>query len=448
MPRKKGSNQTPANQNVSKEKASTPQVRNFSRLSGFKDIIPSNCKYWYAVINKAIEFCKYYTFREIKTPILENYELFETFGERGKENKLFNFLDEKKEKIALRPELTQGIMRAYTEHTLSTLPSPVRLFSIGPVFRKEKIQNSHSRQFYQMNLEVIGQDKPVAESILIAMFYNFFKELDLPVQVQINSLGSREAQKTYSNKLAAYYKQRGKKSKLCENCQKNLTKEPLSLLDCKNEECQNLKEEAPQVTDYLSEESKEHFTKVLEYLDELEINYNFNPYLVRNLRYYSETVFEFWPLGEKDEPQAKWSLGGGGRYDDLLEKMGEKPTPAVGMALGLDRIVTKVKDKDLQIFKNPDNIVFLAQLSDSAKIKSFSLFQDLRESGYDIRQSFATNSLKSQLEEAKELDARITLILGKKELMEETIILRDMDSGVQETVSQKKVKQLLKKYIK
>ena len=233
---------------------------------------------------------------------------------------------------------------------------------------------------------------------------------------------------------------------MCNNCKKNIATQVLALLDCKEEACQEILSEAPQIADYLSDESRSHFAKVLEYLDELNIPYNFNPYLVRGLSYYNDTVFEFWPMSEDGNLQAKLALAGGGRYDSLVENLGGRPTPAVGIAIGLERLLAKAKDKML-IPDNPEEMIFLAQLGDQAKIKSLALFEELRLEGFNIRQSFSTDSLKLQMEEAVRLQAKVSLILGKKEVMDETILLRDMESGVQETVAFKKIKEKLRKKV-
>jgi histidyl-tRNA synthetase len=206
-----------------------------------------------------------------------------------------------------------------------------------------------------------------------------------------------------------------------------------------------LRAEAPQIADYLSAESRERFTKTLEFLDELNIGYNFNPYLVRGLNYYNDTVFEFWPINDDGTLLGKTALGGGGRYDSLVESMGGLVTPAVGLAIGLERTIARVKDKHLLINPKEEDIIFIAQLGDQARIKSLQLFDDLRHAGFNVRQSFVSDSLKIQLEEAVAMQAKTSLILGRKEIMDGTILMRDMDSGAQETVVFKKIKERLAK---
>ncbi len=417
-----------------------------SRLLGMKDTAPAEFRYFAAVADKAASLAELYSFNAIKTPIIESEDLYKKASRHNNDKEIYSLDCEKGENGVLRPELTQGILRTYVENNFSELPQPVRLYSIGPIFRREKMQTGRYRESTQFDLEIIGESKPMAEALLIAAAYNFFLDLQANFQIQINSLGKLECRKEYNNKLNNFYKERGRRSKLCNNCKKNLGKNMLALLDCKEDCCQQLLNEAPQIADCLSDESREHFAKVLEYLDELNIPYNFNPYLVRGLNYYNDTVFEFWPMNDENVVQSKLALAGGGRYDNLVESLGGRPTPSVGLAIGLERVITKVKDKIvLPDFK--EEVVFLAQLGDQAKIKSLILFEELRRAGFNVRQSFSTDSLKNQMEEAARLKAKISLILGKKEVMDETILLRDMESGVQETVAFKKIKDKLEKKV-
>jgi histidyl-tRNA synthetase len=343
----------------------------------------------------------------------------------------------------LRPEITQGVVRAYIENNLGESGLPARLFSIGPIFRHEKLQSGQYRESTQINLEIIGESKPLAEALLITVAHNFFQELQIKTQVQINSIGTNECRREYCAKLLAFYKERGRRSKLCNNCKNNVGKNCLSLLDCKEEDCLKLAEEAPQIADYLPVESREHLAKTLEFLDELNIDYNFNPYLVRGLNYYNDIVFEFLPLNDDGETTGKIALAGGGRYDALVESLGGPATPGIGLAIGLERTVARIKDKPSLLNQVEEDIVFIAQLGDQAKIKSMQLFEELRGAGFNVRQSFASESLKIQLEEAVAVQAKTSLILGKKEIMDGTILMRDMDSGAQETVVYKKIKERL-----
>ncbi len=429
--------------NIAEERKSGKKI---NRLLGMKDVLPNEHYYFSILLDKARELAELYSFSAIKTPIMENLNLYKKSNRSGSDRDFYSIEAEKNETAVLRSELTQGIIRSYFENNLDENEQVARLFSIGPVFRKEKLQSGRYRESTQFNLEIIGESKPMAEALLISLISNFLKELNISAQVQVNSLGDLECRREYNSKLLKFCRERGKRSRLCNNCKKSLTKNLLSLFDCKNDECLEIMSEAPQIADHLSEESQKHFKKVLEYLDDLNIDYNFNPYLVRGLSYYNDTVFEFWALNEAGEAQGKLALAGGGRFDTLTNNLGGRFMPAVGIALGLERVMTKAKDS-LKPKQREEDLIFLAQLGDQAKIKSILLFEELRKEGFFVRQSFTTDSLKSQVEEATKLEAKVTLIMGKKEVMDETIIVRDMESGVQEIISYKKVKDKLKKKI-
>ncbi|MFA5155090.1 MAG: histidine--tRNA ligase [Patescibacteria group bacterium] len=439
----------PRRKKIAPETAKNQEKRNEKippRLLGMKDLVGADSRHFDCLTDRAREYAQLYNFTTIKTPILETYDLYKK-STRHSTGKEFYFVEgEKNDRVTLRPELTQGILRAYLENNLGESGQPVRLFAWGSIFRHEKLQTGHYRESAQADFEIIGDHKPLSEALLIAAVHNFFSELGIKTQVQINSIGSAECRREYCAKLSAFYKERGRRSKLCHYCRNNIGKNCLSLLDCKEEACLKLAEEAPQIADYLSPESREHFAKTLEFLDELGITYNFNPYLVRGLNYYNDTVFEFWPLNEDASLMSKVALAGGGRYDSLIESLGGQPTAAIGLAIGLERTLARVRDKALLLNKPEEDIVFIAQLGDQAKLKSLQLFEELRRAGFKVRQSFASDSLKLQLEEAANMRAKTCLILGKKEIMDETILMRDMDSGAQETVVFKKIKdRLLKK---
>jgi len=420
----------------------------FSRLKGMKDILFDEYKYWDLVIKKASELAKAYGFRRIETPILENTKLYERSTGKGSDivtKEMYTFVDKNGEKISLRPEATPSLVRTYIEHGMFNLPQPVKMFWLGPIFRHEKPQAGRYRQSYQFDLEIFGEEAPVADVLLILIAYNFFCELQVNVQIQINSIGCEECRKEYLAKLVEFYKERGQRSKLCNDCKKRLLKNPLRLLDCKEGKCLEAREEAPQIVDYLCDDCREHFIKVLEYLDELDINYNLNPYLVRGLDYYNRTVFEIWAAEEEGGAQGKLALGGGGRYDGLVKYMGGRPTPASGFGIGIERTVTKIREKNIPLKGEEGDIIFLAQLGEQARRKIFVLFEELRRAGFKIRQSFTKDSLKAQLEEADRIGAKFSLILGQKEVMDGTILFRDMDSGIQEIITQKKLKEEIEK---
>ncbi len=438
MPRHKRSPIQTNKDNINKNK-------NFPvRLLGMKDFVALDDRYFDYIVDKARDYSRFYNFTPIKVPILESYELYKKSTRRDTGKEFYGIEGLKSEKAILRPELTQGMIRAYLENNLGEDNAVVRLFSWGSIFRPEKLQSGHYRESVQADFEIIGDDKPLTEALLIALVHNFFNDLQINNQVQINSIGSEECRKEYCHKLLAFYKERGRRSKLCRYCRNNLNKKNcIGLLDCKEESCQKLATEAPQIADYLSVESREHFTKTLEFLDELKIDYNFNPYLVRGLNYYNGVVFEFWPAKDDGTAISKLALAAGGRYDSLVEKLGGESVSALGVAIGVERTLAKIKNKSLLINSVEEDIVFIAQLGEQAKLKAMQLFVELEQEGFNVRQSFASNSLKDQLEDAVKAKAKTCLILGKKEIMDGTILLRDIESGAQETVVFKKVKDRL-----
>lgn len=433
----------PKKKNVSVKLKPRKKQDKFSRLRGMKDILPAEYKYWELIIRKISELAKTYSFKRIDTPVLECLKLYER--STGKTSsivikEMFSFIDKNGEKVALRPEATPGIIRAYIEHGMFNLPQPVKLFWIGSSFRHEKPQSGRYRQHSQFNLDVIGDSSPITDIQLILIAYNFFRELQINIQMQINSIGCRECRQEYIEKLIEFYKGRGKRAKLCNDCKKRLSDNPLRLLDCKNEKCAEIGSEAPQIVDYLCDDCRDHFVKVLEYLDELNIPYNLNPYLVRGLDYYNRTVFEIWPANIKDvDNGGQSSLGGGGRYDELVEQMGGRPTSACGFGVGIERVILKIKEKNIPLSENNEADIFLAQLGEQARQKAMILFEELRKSGFCARQAFDKDNLKAQLEIANKLKVKYALILGQKEVMDNTILIRDMESGVQEVVDYKKL---------
>ena len=315
-------------------------------------------------------------------------------------------------------------------------PWPFNFDYGGRFFLRENPEAGRYRQFNQLGYEVLGDSSPVIDAQLIVLTYNLLQKLGLrEVSIQINSIGTAAARKIYKQELLTYY--RNKRKLLCQNCKKRLTKNPLRLLDCMEVGCQPLKAEAPQIVDWLDEESKAHFMKVLEYLDGLDIPYVLNPYLVRGLDYYTKTVFEIWP-GEKLEG-AQSALGGGGRYDDLVEMLGGRPTPAAGFSLGIERLILALKEKQIKIPGEAAPKIFLAQIGDQAKIKALALFEALRQEKIKVAENFTKGGLKVQLELANQLGVRYVLILGQKEVVDGTILIRDMESGVQEVVDFKKI---------
>lgn len=422
------------------------KTRVFQTLRGMKDLLPGEYKYWHLVKSRAENFSNNYGYEFIETPILEETSLFSRAvgGETdivGKE--MFTFIDRGGENVCLRPEATASIARAYIQHGMINLPQPVKFFYFGPMFRHERPQAGRLRSFHQFGFEALGDGNAVIDAEIIFLTYNLIQSLGLKTTVQINSIGCSKCRESYKNKLVNYYRDR--RSSLCEECKKRLVKNPLRILDCKETGCEPLKEGAPQIVDYLCDDCKNHFVRVLEYLDDAAVPYNLNPYLVRGLDYYTKTVFEFFSEENQAAGQKAEALGGGGRYDNLVEILGGRPTPACGVALGAERLILKIKENNVEIppLTVPD--IFLAQLGEQARKKSFALIEDLRRAGFYITHGLTKEGLKKQLEIANKLGARYALLLGQKEVLDGTIIIRDMEGGSQEIVDFVKIVQEMKK---
>ncbi|MBT7552934.1 histidine--tRNA ligase [bacterium] len=416
-------------------KKKTPSAK---LVKGMKDIVPAEQLIWDFVREKVKSAARDYGFTRIDTPIVEFTQLFKkSTGEDTDvvSKEMYSFVDQGGDRLSLRPETTPSVVRAYIEHGMLNQPQPVKMFYIGPQFRHDKPQAGRYRQFWQFGFEAIGDVDPIIDAQMIVMNYDILQDLGLDTEVQINSIGDKSCRPKYLKALTQYYKD--KKKDLCADCTKRLVKNPLRLLDCKVKGCQELAAVAPQMIDYLCEECNKHFTAVLEYLDEAEVKYNLNPKIVRGLDYYTRTAWEIVEANEEGKLQA---LGGGGRYDELVGLLGGRgDTPAVGFAMGMERIINKMKEKQVELPAPRRSDVYIAQLGAEARRKGLKLLMELRRGGLTVSEDLSKNGLKGQLELADKKCARYALILGQKEIVDETILIRDMESGVQETVDYKKV---------
>jgi histidyl-tRNA synthetase len=423
--------------------------KGFNVLRGMHDVLPDEERYWKACYRAGEKLAEYFQFKRIATPLLEEANLFIRSVGKGTdivEKEMYVFEDRDETKVALRPEGTAGVARAYITHGMWNMVQPVKLWYYGSMFRHERPQAGRYREHVQVGFETFGVKDSAVDAELILIATNFYKDLGLPVEVHINSLGNLEERARYKAELVNYY--RSKRSYLCEDCRQRLVKNPLRLLDCKEEQCQPIKEEAPQIIDWLGEESKKHFTKVLEFLDELGVGYVLSPTLVRGMDYYTHTIFEIY--GVLGEEKTSYAIGAGGRYDLLVEEIGGKQVPAAGFGIGIERAILALKeyeDKNKTTLIKPEDKpdVFFAQLGDEAKRSALRMINELRSGGLKIAYNFFKNSLKGQLELANSLGTTYVLILGQKEVQDKSIIIRDMESGVQEIVDQRKVDAILKK---
>jgi len=450
-----------ARRNIAKDKGKKPvndqpiapkpkNARTPSLLRGMKDITPKDEIYWGTLYHKAEAITNAYGFGFMETPVLEEASLFSrSIGKDTDvvEKEMYVFEDKDGSKVALRPEWTAGVIRGYISHGMQTWPQPIKVWNYGAVFRHDRPQAGRFRQFHQFGCETIGDRHPCVDAELVVVGYNFLKELGIPVNVHINSIGNEIDRQNYVIELVGYL--RSKRSYLCDKCKKRINKNPLRVLDCKAEQCAPVIEETPQIIDWLSDDSKNYFMKVLECLDELEVPYILKSTLVRGLDYYTDTVFEFFEDGTEDRTQG--ALGGGGRYDGLVEQLGGQPTPASGFALGLERVISALRNKEdrkKNLLEKEWSGIFFAQLGEQARFSTLKLIGQLRVKNIIVRHNLAKSSLKVQMELADKLNATHTLILGQKEVHDGTIIIRDMDSGNQEIVDQNKLIEEVKKIIK
>ena len=426
----------------------------FQSPTGTHDILPSEQKY----LQKVYEACKniadFYGFRKIDTPILEYTDLF-TKGTGIStdivQKQMYTLRTKGGDLLTLRPEFTPGIVRSYIEHGMKNLPQPVKFYSIGPLFRHENPQSGRFRQFHQFNLEVIGEESPVIDAQLVQIFYNILKELKFKnLTIEINSIGDNQCRPYYKKLLVNYFKSR--EAALCNDCRRRTRDNPLRVLDCKEEKCQRIVSQAPQLIDHLCEECHSHFKRVLEFLDEIELPYHLNPYLVRGLDYYTKTVFEIFTddCSKKDTEEflPKNALVGGGRYDALVKLLGGEDTKAAGGSLGIERVIGIMKKKDVKFKKQPSSQIFLAQLGNLGKRKGLKLLEDFRKAKIQVNESFGKDSLKIQLARANKLGAKYTLLLGQKEALEGNIVIKDMKTGKQDTVKMEKVVREMQKKIR
>lgn len=431
--------------------------KQFQNLSGMPDILSDNLSLFKKIEKISSAIANFYNFSQIITPIVENEELFvKSTGQDTDiiQKETYSFSTKGKEKVILRPEFTPSIIRAYIQNGMELWPKPVKLWTIGPLFRHEKPQKGRLRQFHQFNFEIIGSYSAIMDALLIQLFSDILLEVGLEKwKVHVNSIGCKDCLPKYLRKLKSYY--RSKATHICPDCKKRFLKNPLRVLDCKEEKCQRIKKFAPQIVNYLCEDCHSHFKTLLEFLDAMQIPYILNPYLVRGLDYYEKTVFEFIP--DEKEGMRQNTLIGGGRYNALVGTLGGRPIPALGGAGGIERIIEEIKENDIKIKSDivekninfEDNpLVFIIQLGDMTRKKALQMIEKFRKAKIKIAESLEKDNLKFQLSQASNLGVKYALILGQQECINDQVIIRNMETGVQEVVEQdnviKEIKQRLK----
>jgi histidyl-tRNA synthetase len=436
----------------------------FQTPKGMRDILTDEYFAYQGFYEKAQEVALYYGFNPIETPHMEFEEVFtRSVGEYTDmaQKEMYTLKTKGGDRLALRPEGTAAIMRAYIEHGMHTLPQPVMLYYGGSFFRHENTQRGRFREFKQFGLEIIGSEKSIADATTLKVFTTILDELGIKgITIDINSLGDKECRASYKKALFNYFKKHS--SSLGAHERELLQKNPLRILDSKNPEIIELVKDAPESLEHLTGASKQHFKEVLEYLDALSITYRINSRLVRGLDYYSRTVFEILEskteepvLVEGEVPEKKdtanlppLAIASGGRYDYLGRALGSrKDIPAIGGAIGVDRLLMMNEAKRLKprVLKTPK--VFFIQLGFEAKLKSLAVIDILRKARLPIKQTLGKDSLSIQLGMAERMEVPWVIILGQKEVIENSVIVRNMGDRSQQSVPINDLADYIKKVI-
>lgn len=414
----------------------------YQRVTGMHDISQKEQLYYDKIEETAKKLAEFYDFQKITTPILEDQELFvRSIGEATDivEKEMFTLKTKGKDTLVLRPEGTAPVFRAYIENGMQAQSQPVKLWYYGPFFRYERPQAGRYRQFFQIGFEILGDESPVLDAQTILIAYNLLKDLSIKkLKVSINCIGCEECRKDYKKKLASFLKT--KKDLICKDCERRAEKNILRVLDCKNEKCKQVLSESPQILDCLCLPCKDHFKQVLEFLEEVAVPYRLDPFLVRGLDYYNRTVFE---IALNDN-----SLVGGGRYDALSKALKTDDIPAVGFSMGVERAVALMKEKEIKLKLKRKKSVFIVQVGDLAKRKAFKIIEELRQKKINVFEAISKDSMRVQLTKANKLAINIVLIIGQREALNDTVIIKDMKTGKQVTIKQDNIVREIKERFK
>lgn len=401
------------------------------KLKGTRDILPNEIEIWQYIEKVAKDIFENYGYNEIRVPVIESLELFQRgVGEETDvvQKEMYAFEDKGGRKIALRPEGTAGVVRAYIENGLSSMPSPMKFWYRMPMYRYENVQKGRQREFYQLGVELLGSGSYMADVETIEMCFRLFERLNIKdIELNINSIGCMECRKDYVKALKEYIKPN--LDKYCDTCKSRFEKNPMRILDCKEEKCKELNKNAPVILDYLCDECKTHFENVKRMLNELEIPYKIDANIVRGLDYYTKTVFEF--VSKIDG----LTVLGGGRYDGLIEELGGAKTLAIGFASGMERLIEIFKDnnKDLDLQRNMD--IFVAYIGENANSYATKLVRDLRNIGIFAEKDIMERSIKAQFKYADKKQAKFVLTIGDTEIENKKAMMKNMKTGEEEEVN-------------
>jgi histidyl-tRNA synthetase len=400
-------------------------------VKGFKDILPPETDKWRHIEDTAKDVFRAFGFSEIRVPLLEKTELFRRgIGESTDivEKEMYTFLDRGEESLTLRPEATASVIRAYLEHALHAAESVTKLFTIGPMFRRDRPQKGRYRQFHQIDVEILGPDDPRTDAELLLMVMHFLGRFGLKnINLEINSLGCLQCRPAFREAVVQFIQ--GGEAELCGDCRRRIGTNPLRIFDCKMETCRGVIANAPRLTDYICAACREHFTQVIACLTLFEIPNTVNPKMVRGLDYYTRTTFEVTTefLGAQN------AILGGGRYDHLVRELGGPDISGIGFAIGIERLAALIPEQVKNAAEGP--FLFIAALGEKAVDKAFSLCNRLRMNGIRAEMDYSTRSLKSQMKKANRLNSAYALILGEREIEENRALLRNMRASAQEEVS-------------
>lgn len=410
---------------------------------GCKDVLPAQSYKWQYIERVARETAKTFGFKEIRTPVFEHTELFqrgvgETTDIVNKE--MYTFLDKGGRPITLRPEGTAGVARAFIESGLASEPMPFKAYYICSAYRYERPQAGRLREFHQFGAELYGADSPAADAETIAFVDRFLKNLGLKkVLLRINSIGCPKCRAEYYEALKDYF--RPHLEKMCEDCNARFEKNPMRMIDCKNEECKKVTAGAPRALDYLCNDCRTHFEGVKKLLGGAGITFTVDPSIVRGLDYYTRTVFEF----VTDAAGAQGTLLGGGRYDGLLSELGAKPLPAVGFGVGLERLLMVMEAEGAHMPEEEHPKCYLAGMDGASRTKAFLLAEELREKGVSCECDLMERSLKAQFKYADKIGARFVAVIGEDELGKGAAQVKDMRTSSSESVNFEELAQYLSK---
>lgn len=409
---------------------------------GTKDILPDTVGDWNYVEGEIRELCRRFGYSEIRTPIFEHTELFQRGIGEGTDvvdKEMYTFTDRGERSITLRPENTASAVRAYLQNKLYAQSNLVKLFYIGSMFRYDRPQAGRMREFHQFGVEALGEANPAVDAEVILLAMNLLEGLGLKnLELSINSVGCPKCRSKYRTMLQDFFQD--KLEDLCEDCRSRFERSPLRILDCKKDSDKPYMADAPKITDCLCEECADHFAKLKELLTSAGISFTHDPRLVRGLDYYTKTAFEikYPPLG------AQSAVAGGGRYDGLIEEMGGNPTPAVGFATGLERLLLALESQNLLPEKNRSVDAYVVALGEAAQAEGFKLLNSLRQQGLSAAMDFAGRSMKAQMKQANKLGAKYSVILGEDEIAEGVVMLRSMEDSSQAKVPMNQVAEKIK----